>query len=592
MKFTLAAISSSLLFVLTQTAAFQFNVIVPGATDVKVLVNGQQTALATSIPDVPFYQGEVDIGTATEYKYVVGGVEEAFTRALDNTQQSSLNDFHNRPVTYANIPALPYPIEKDPQWTRKAPPTGIWDPNYIPTVFITNDPVAMNDIIVNVPKTKLQSKLTFIGSNFVFNFDGVTFGLHGAGKKKNNKKQSWNWELKSGDSLGDRTFFKLRHMHEDPTQIRERLYTDVLHALGTYGNEANMIRLFINGEGFGTFNMLDDISKYSYVNAMFHNGVAPAQVGLLYDGMGGADFLYHPGNPDGYSSFAPAEGSPEGYVAIDALAKAFNETNVADDAAVAAFEQVFDVDQFFRFMVMEYLSAHWDGYWMGQTNDGAYKDNTINKWFFLGQDYDATFGVNLAVAEGAAFVGVSYKEFPTRYPGGILMNGLLKNAGKQAQFEKYLSETVRILFNNYTLTNRVLALHEFLLPDLEWDYGIVQRSPGIDYGWVFENAKQNLWQGVSGTTGLGGGAAWGLIEWINAKSLALAQELNIAIVTEPVYPPDYKVVVPAGTKSVPTQGGDVDGVKDTTSQGTSAAPKLVPATIAMVVVSALVSAML
>ncbi|RCH81562.1 hypothetical protein CU098_006773, partial [Rhizopus stolonifer] len=387
MKFSLALVSTCLL-VAIEAASVKFNVIAPNATDVKVSVNGQQVALTASIPNVPYYTGNAEVGSAKEYKYVFGGVEESFSRALDSSKSSTLNDFANRPVTYANIPQLPWPIEKEPQWTRKGAKEPIFDENYIPTVFFTGDASAVDNLVKNVPKDKVTGALTFIGSDYVNTFNNVSFGIHGAGKKNNNAKQSWNWKLSPGDVLADRTFFKLRHMEEDPTQIRERLYADICHALGTYANEANMVRLFINGDGFGTFNMLDDITDFSYINAQFYDGKAPATQGLLYDGMSGADFLYHPESTDGYSSWAPNPANAQGYEALDPLCKAFNETNVQDNAALATFEKMFDTERFLRFMVIEYLNAHWDGYWMGQTNDGAYKDVENNYWYFLDQDFD------------------------------------------------------------------------------------------------------------------------------------------------------------------------------------------------------------
>lgn len=423
--------------------------------------------------------------------------------------------------------------------------------------------------------------MTFISADAVNTFQNVSFGIHGAGKKNNNAKQSWNWELSPGDVLGKRTFFKLRHMEEDPTQIRERLYSDILHAMGTYANEATMVRLFINGQGFGTFNMLDDITKFSYTNAMFYGGNTPEKQGLLYDGQSGADFLYHPGNLDGYASWAAAPGNAEDYSALDPLCKAFNETNVQDNAALATFEQQFDTDHFLRFMVMEYLAGHWDGYWMGQTNDGAFKEGDTNKWYYLGQDYDATFGVNLAVADANAYMTTSYKQWPSMYPGGIMINRLLENNDKRATFEKYLTETVRVLFNNVTLTNRVLAIHNFLYEDLQWDRSITQQSPGINFGWTFDQVTQNLWQGVSAPNMNGGGAAWGLIDWIAQRSAAVAKEFNISIVTSPQGPPSNSTnstVAPGGSNTTSSNtsknnnnnsNGNKDNSGTTSSQSTS-----------------------
>lgn len=320
--------------------------------------------------------------------------------------------------------------------------------------------------------------------------------------------------------------------------MREKLYADILQAMGTYSNRANMIRFFINGQGFGTFNMLDDVPQYSYIRAMFYDGKPPQQMGPLFDGASGASFQYS-SNPDDYSSWIPNPSSPEDYTALNSISQLLNQTNTQDDGQLQTLAKSFEIDHFLRFMVMEYLTGSWDGYWMEQTNDGAYKDPTTNDtWYYLGQDYDATFGVNLDVPEGKDFVSVSYTQFPQRYPGAVMINKLLENANIKTKFETYLKNTTEILFNNYTLTNRVLAYHDFLLPDLAWDRSIVQQSPGINYGWTFDMVTQNLWQGVSGTNAEapGGANQWGLLEWVVAKSQAVAKEFNIQIVTHPVLP--------------------------------------------------------
>jgi hypothetical protein len=68
MKLSLAIISSSFLVALSQAATVSFNVIAPKSTDVKVSVNGQQVALKASDPNVPYFVGEAEVGTATTYK--------------------------------------------------------------------------------------------------------------------------------------------------------------------------------------------------------------------------------------------------------------------------------------------------------------------------------------------------------------------------------------------------------------------------------------------------------------------------------------------------------------------------------------------
>lgn len=294
--------------------------------------------------------------------------------------------------------------------------------------------------------------------------------------------------------------------------MREKLYSDLLYAVGAPANRANMVRFFINGEGYGTFNMLDDVAEYSYIRAVFYNGKPPSPMGPLYDGASGADFAYSDDN-DHYSAWIPNKESPRDQLAIKPLTETLNKTNMKDDTQVAALGKQFAIDPFLRFMAIEYLTADWDGYWMQQTNDGAYYDPTEKIWYYLGQDYDATFGVNLAEPEGRDFVHVSYKEFPKRYPKAVMINRLLENDKTRAKFETYLKETVSKVFNNETLTSRVLAYHEFIKPDLEWDRSLAQRSPGINFGWTFAQTSENLWRGVSAPNENGGGADWGLVEW-------------------------------------------------------------------------------
>lgn len=143
------------------------------------------------------------------------------------------------------------------------------------------------------------------------------------------------------------------------------------------------------------------------------------------------------------------------------------------------------------------------------------------------QDFDATFGVN--IAEGREFVTWSYKDYPKKFPNGVLINKLLENANIKNTFETYLKQTVTVVFNNNTLTERVLAYHDFILPDLKWDRSIKQQSSGINYGWTFDQVTENLWHGVNAPNNNGGGADWGLVEWIVARSKTVAKEFGLKV---------------------------------------------------------------
>ena len=324
-----------------------------------------------------------------------------------------------------------------------------------------------------------------------------------------------------------------------------------------------MTRLFINGDGFGTFNLLDDVTQYSYPSAMFYDGKPPAQMGGLFDGASGASFQYSATGD--YYSWIPNPTSPDDPSAIGPICQLWSQTDKTNDAAIATVNQQLDLDSFVRFMVLEYLTGNWDGYWEGQTNDGLYRDVTQNnKWYYLAQDFDATFGVNLPTAD-PTFPAWSYTKFPATYPGAVLINGLLQNPTYQNTFVTYLKNTVQVLFNNVTLTNRILKYHEFILPDLAWDRNITQRSPGIDFRWTLAQTTENLYQGVVAGGTAPGGAGYGLLEWIIQKADAVAKEFSITITSTPVGPPSTGTpsasgpATPSGTGSGSGGRGDTAG---------------------------------
>jgi spore coat protein CotH len=504
-------------------ATVQFNVISPNATTVQVSVNGQSTLLNCPDKNIPFFTGSVDVGSATSYQYITNNQPESFTRTLSSGLTNTYNEFFGRPITYANLRELPRPLDNGKQWTRADKNPDLFDTNYIPTIFVQGDPTEMQTLIKKVPKTKYFVKLTMIGKDYVRTFSNVTFGITGAGKGHNPAKQQWRWTLSPGDFIDNRNTFKLRNQEEDPTQMREKLYADCLRAMGTYANQANTARFFINNQGMGAFDMLDDITYYSYIRANFYGGNPPEKMGPLYNGGTGASFEYS--STGDYSSFMPVPGSPESSSAIAEVAKPFSQLNLQDTAAIDQFSQIFDVDQYLRFMVMEYLTGSWDGYWDMQTNDGAYKDYANNNiWYYLGQDYDNTFGINMPVN----VLSWSYKQYPTKYKTATMINGLLKNADYTRLFESYITDTVKQLFNNNTLGAHVTAYQKFLAPDIKWDTSIKQQSPGFNYGWTYKQSYDSLFKGVDAAAG-GSGVQYGLTEWIAKKSEVVAREFGFTL---------------------------------------------------------------
>lgn len=383
-------------------------------------------------------------------------------------------------------------------------------------------------------------------------------------------------------------------MEEDPTQLREKLYADIARKMGTYANEANLVRFFINKEGMGTFNMLDDVIMYSYINAMFYDGKAPEQMGPLYDGGSGADF-----NPaTGYDNFVPNVESPLDQDAIAPFAEAIAAVDFSKDAEVQAIAQYFDYDQFLRFMVMEFLTGSWDAYWQEQTNDGAYIDTNENKLYYLAQDFDATFGVNLPFDKD--FVNKSFQDWVKQFPNAFLINKLLSNPSVNNTFQNYLKTTVEEIFNYDTLKAYVEARHNFIYPDLEWDRSIKQRSPGNIFGWTAQQTTDNLYKPVTApgpNASSTGGAQFGLLEWVQLKEKALRSQLKIASkaaeVSQSAAPSAAASAASADDSKIAAASASVkEAVSAKEELATSAAGKTLPQVLSAVAVVGAVAALL
>jgi hypothetical protein len=408
-----------------------------------------------------------------------------------------------------------------------------------------------------VPAAKIPVKYTFVGPDEVKVFNNCSFGVHHPGGKNNEAKQTWEWSLPEGQDLYGRNWMKARNMEQDPTQIREKLYADILYALGSYSNQANYVRIYINKEGYGTFNLVDDVIQYSFINAVFYgNSQKPSAYGPLYDGGTGASFDLEQETEDEWSSWTPNEASPEPATYIKMVDQALSEMDPTSDASVQNFTtNVLDTDDFLRFMVMEYLTGSWDGYWMMQTNDGAYQDPASKLWYYLPQDFDGTFGLNLDVP--LDFVNQSYTTFPTTYPNATLINKLLENNTTKTKFETYLKETVTVLFNNATLGQRVSAIQDRLKPEVAWDRNITQRSPGVNYHWTYQQFLDNVNEPVNGVGG-GGAGQWGVMEWIRTKSQSVADEFSLTLPSKPVNGPSTSVAVTVSSVSSSASASGTD----------------------------------
>jgi len=222
--------------------------------------------------------------SAVQYKYVevdaTGAAvrTENFTRALPNvTSTHTYNEFFERPVTKWELPHIPYTyLATWPAYTK------VFNDDEIATIHVTADPTQIAALNAN-PNLATDIKVDFrwIDHHMIFDQKNITFKTSGK-SSKDYQKQAYKFSF---DTDYNQTFFsrpnlKLRSEATDPTVMREKIYIDMLNAVGVPTQQGAYVRLFVNNNPFGLYLMVDDIKK-SFVKQTIYGGDSNAAIGSL-----------------------------------------------------------------------------------------------------------------------------------------------------------------------------------------------------------------------------------------------------------------------------------------------------------------------
>jgi len=357
------------------------------------------------------------------YKYIVDGVAEPFTRTISGTASKTYNDFYGRQETIKKLPEFNHPLKGT--WKRSIGKTSLFDDSYIPTVHLYGDNAQQT---FTDAKSRYISRVTFILKDRIITKTNV------ACYPKNKSWPKFQFRLvmngyDSSDTSGvlHRYVLKFRDNNEDPTFFRQKLYSDIMDTIGAPTIQSIFARVYVNNVPVGSYVLQEEAASESFVRACFHgdnNGNLKItdinKLGHPLDCSTGADIAY--GSGVSYSAFQPYNSARYDNSRIKSLAKALYKLDITNDKAVETFEkQWFDIDSFFKAVAMQYLTGHWDSYLFYSTNFAMYDDPTQSdsshyKFYFICQDWDNTFGINLSktyTRYDGEFLDISYKKYLT-----------------------------------------------------------------------------------------------------------------------------------------------------------------------------------
>lgn len=386
--------------------------------------------------------------------------------------------------------------------------------------------------------TDTTVEMAFINNDKVKYFTNVTLSFSGMGTRGHAKRpykiklSDGDGEIKDNRVLFGRKSFKLRNLVFDCTYVRQKILTDIGHSMGLILPQVGFARLYMNGEPYGLYELTDNpkknwIKKIIHIDSLAEN----QEVGSYYKGVSYSDEVFIPATfreetdelfKTLYECEVEAPGQEE-YTDIKKFTKWLSTIN--SSSTESEIREKFEVDLFLKYMLIEYLAGHWDGYWIGGNNFYLYHNPVTDKYLVISFDFDLTLGTWDPYPADTPYSvwGVSKKS--TIPP--LLVEKILKHPVFNKLFNEYIKTTIQKVFNVNAVGPRLDYFKELLHDDIAWDRTLTPKAVALS-----ESAQFTLEDALKNYDTSACQSDYGIKEWIQGRSEFLAKEYAFTIPTE------------------------------------------------------------
>ena len=233
-----------------------------------------------------------------------------------------------------------------------------------------------------------------------------------------------------------RKFHGLRRIHlnncvEDPAYCNEQLGSEVFRSAGIPAPRATRALVMLNGRRLGLYVLQEGFTE-DFLSCYF-NKIG----GNLFEPGEGHDVNQH-------LKRTRVDAPTQSRKLLESLSNAALEKDLS--RRWSRLHDVLDVDRFIRFMALEVMLAHRDGYCLARNNFRLYQDIGSGRMVFLPQGMDQLFGV---------------EELPWGpHMAGLVARAILEIAAGKQQYSDQFRTLFASVFSPGYLTNRVAQIIE------------------------------------------------------------------------------------------------------------------------------------
>lgn len=354
--------------------------------------------------------------------------------------------------------------------------------------------------------------------------DDVGFRLRGNTSRtadKNSFKISFNTYVSGRDYYGLEKM-NINGEHNDPSIIRTKLGWDIASQIGLPASRCNHIRLYVNEEYFGLFANVEHVDE-EFVDLRFGS-----KDGNLYKCLYPADLHYLGSNPDEYKLEVfgrqvyqlKTNTSENDYSKLAHFIDVLNNTPTNDLAC--ELEQVFNVNQYLKYIIFDILTSNWDGPIFNKNNFYLYENPKNGLVEYIPYDIDNTFGTDWFSVDWPNRNIYSWSPSSEYRP---IYERLMEVPEYKKRYTYYLRNIVMDVFNENNLNPHIDSLK------LKMDtWRMDDPLAGLDYGYDFDDYENSFTQFLSAHV------KYGIKEYINERyysAIAQWDQQNIEpIITE------------------------------------------------------------